>query len=167
VHGVTVYRRLTQLEIIEHFNSLLSGRGHPPLSRSAVNRYAVHIEEKNGLLREAREAAEAMVGRLEGENKGDLGRAISEMVKGLVFDLVMRAKDRSKAGEAVSLDTLSDVSLALQRIERASKLGVDRELKVRQELMEEQRRKLDAAVKEGTFNAEAAREARRIMGFDE
>lgn len=121
-------RRLTQREIVEHLNGLLQERGLGTVSRSAVNRYAVQIEEKGGLLREAREAANAIVGRIEEAGGADVGRAVTELVKSLTFDIVVKAN--SEGDDRVSLDTLKQLATISERIERASKLGLDRELKI-------------------------------------
>ena len=125
-------------------NALLAERGLQPLSRSAVNRYSAQIEEKQGLLREAREAADAIVGPLEAAGQGDLGRAATELVKALTFDATVRAK--SGVGEPVSVALLGDLALILQRIERASKLGVERELKVAAEAEARARKEAAATV---------------------
>lgn len=122
-------RRLTQQEILAQFNGLLADREAKPLSRSALNRYATHIEEKVGLLREAREAADAIVGKLDSPG-GDIGLAVTELVKTLTFDVVVRAKSDK---EPVSVDLLKQLATISERVERASKLGVDRELKIREE----------------------------------
>jgi hypothetical protein len=122
-------RRLTQEEIRDHFNALLEKRGAGTVSRSSFNRYSVQIEEKGSMLREAREAANALVGGL-GETGGtDLGRAVTELVKTLAFDLVVNGTGK----KPLNVDTLNKVALIAQRIERASKISLDRELKIQDE----------------------------------
>jgi hypothetical protein len=127
-------RRLTQKQILDAINPLLEERGEKPVSKSAVNRYSMNIEEKGSMMREAREAADALVGGL-GEQKGtDLGRAVTELVKTLTFDLVLSGKDDQ--GEAIGVDTLNKVALIAQRIERASKISLDREAQIRKQVLE-------------------------------
>ncbi len=128
-------RHLTQDQIREHFNRLLIAMGATPVSRSSLNRYSVQMEEKGALLREAREAANALVGGLGEQGGTDLGRAVTEMVKTLAFDLVIKGQGRGEDGESepIGVDTLNKVALIAQRIERASKISLDRELKIRDE----------------------------------
>jgi len=128
-------RRLTQEDIRKHFNELLEKGGGKPVSRSAFNRYSIQIEEKGSLLREAREAANALVGGLGEQGGTDLGRAVTELVKTLAFDLVIKGQGKDDEGEnePIGVDTLNKVALISQRIERASKISLDRELKIRDE----------------------------------
>jgi hypothetical protein len=128
-------RDKTQMQILDDINPHLQERGGKPISKSAFNRYAMQIEEKGSMMREAREAADALVGGL-GEQKGtDLGRAVTELVKTLTFDLVLSGQDDE--GEAIGVDTLNKVALIAQRIERASKISLEREAQLRQQVLEE------------------------------
>ena len=123
-------RDKTQTQILSELNPALQERGKKLISKSAFNRYAMQIEEKGSMMREAREAADALVGGL-GEQKGtDLGRAVTEMVKTLSFDLVLN-------GGEIDVDTLNKVALIAQRIERASKISLDREEQLRRQVLEE------------------------------
>lgn len=131
-------RRLTQKEIRQTINPVLAERGQNPISKSAINRYSMQIEEKGSMMREAREAADALVGGL-GEQKGtDLGRALSELVKTLTFDLVLSGQgDDEGKSEPLGVDTLNKVALIAQRIERASKISLERESELRKQVLEE------------------------------
>jgi len=141
-------RKLTQREIRDHFNELLYERGATPISRSALNRYSKQIEQQGSMLREAREAADALVGGLGESGSTDLGRAVTELVKTMIFDAVIKGQE-----EPLSVDTLNKLALITQRIERASKISLDRELKIQ----EETRRKAleDAAKAASSAAAEA------------
>jgi len=154
-------KRLTQSEILDTFNGLLEKRGEPPISRSALNRYAMHVEEMGAMMREAREAASALVGGIKSADS-DVGRAVTELIKTMTFDLI----DRMRTGdEAPDVETLGELALLAQRIERASKTGMERELALRERIMSEQRQKLDKAESEGQLHKEAAQAAREILGF--
>ncbi len=135
-------RRLTQTEILDHFNLLLEEREQSKISRSALSRYAVQVEETGSRLREAREAAGALVGKLGEGADSDLGRAVTEMVKTQVFDAVL---DRGDEENGPDLDRLKTLSIIIEKIAKASKLDSDREFKIR-EHVEAQVKK--AAVKE-------------------
>ena len=157
-------RRLTQRQIVDHFNELLSERGEARISKSSLNRYATYIEARGAMMREAREAAEALVGGLsEQKDKGDLGRAVSEMVKTLAMDIVLKHGDDGP----IDVGLLKNLAQIVERVERAAKLGVDRELRIKEEIAAEATDKLNGAVKSGQLDPEAARSAMRIMGFDD
>jgi hypothetical protein len=158
-------RRLTQKQILDAINPLLEERGEKPVSKSAVNRYSMNIEEKGSMMREAREAADALVGGL-GEQKGtDLGRAVTELVKTLTFDLVLSGKDDQ--GEAIGVDTLNKVALIAQRIERASKISLEREAQIRKQVLEEAVDIVEESKTEGGLSDEVAEMLRRqILGVN-
>lgn len=154
-------KTLTQQQILDTFNELLAQRGENPISRSALNRYAMHVEEMGAMMREAREAASALVGGIKASDS-DVGRAVTELIKTMTFDLI----DRMRTGEeAPDVETLGELALLAQRIERASKTGLERELKLREQFMSEQKQKLDQAESEGKLHREAAQAAREVLGF--
>ncbi|SDU26948.1 DUF3486 family protein [Desulfobacula phenolica] len=157
-------RRMTQKQILEIINPLLDERGKKPISRSAINRYSMQIEEKGAMMREAREAADALVGGLGEQKTTDLGRAVTELVKTLTFDLVLSGRDEE--GEAIGVDTLNKVALIAQRIERASKISLDREAQIRKQVLEQAADAVDETVVEGGLSDEAADMIRRqILGI--
>ena len=130
IHEQLRSRRMTQQEILEDINPRLAKRGEKQISKSALGRYSMAVEKNGSMMREARAAADALVGGL-GEQKGtDLGRAVTEMVKTLTFNLVVND------GE-LDVDTINKVALIAQRIERASKISLEREDKVRKQAQEE------------------------------
>ena len=152
-------KRLFQKDILDTFNKLLEEREHAPISRSALNRYAIQVEDMAGRLSEMREAASMIVGKVEDE-KSDTGRALIEIVKNLAWEMTFNNE------RDLDVDALNKISLMIRRLESASNASLARELKIREQLMEEQKAKLQDAVDQGAMNEEAAREARRIMGFD-
>lgn len=140
-------RRLTQAQILDAINGLLEDRGEKPVSKSALGRYAVQVSEKGAMMREAREAANALVGGLGEQTGTDLGRAVTEMVKTVSFNLVMNGGD-------LDVDTLNKVALIAQRIERASKISLEREQQLKNQAMKEAAEKMgDAAISKGIDEA--------------
>lgn len=140
-------RDKTQMQILDDLNPSLQERGQKPISKSAFNRYAMAIEEKGSMMREAREAADALVGGL-GEQRGtDLGRAVTEMIKTLTFNMVMNE------GE-MDVDTLNKLALCSQRIERASKSTIDRETQIKKQALEAAAETVDETATEGGLSDE-------------
>ena len=152
-------RDKTQTQILEDINPDLQERGQKPIYKSAFNRYAMAIEEKGSMMREAREAADALVDGL-GEQKGtDLGRAVTEMVKTLSFDLVLNGGD-------IDVDTLNKVALIAQRIERASTMSLDREEQIRKQTLEQAADTVEEAAIQNGMNEEQAQWMReKLLGI--
>ncbi len=126
-------RQLTQRQILDAINPLLIERGEKTITRSSINRYSMRIEENNAMMREAREAANTLVGGL-GEQKGtDLGQAVTEMVKILTFKIMLSGRDGD--GEAIDIDTLYKVALISQRVERASRMSQDRQVELSKQVL--------------------------------
>ena len=128
-------RRLTQKQILASINGMLEERGKKLLTKSSVNRYSMQIEEKGSMMRQAREAADALVGGLSEQKGTDLGRAVTELIKTMTFDIMMKGQDGE--GSAIDVDTLNTLALITQRIERASKISLERESQMRQQILEE------------------------------
>ncbi len=153
-------RRLTQTEILDTFNALLNERGHKPLSKSALGRYASMVEEHGEAVREARAAASAIVGRLEDE-KSDVGRALTEIVSTLAMNAVQDG--------GLEIEDLNKLALLVQRLEGARKMSVERELKVREEgrkqALEEAAKAVEAAGARMGLSHETRQEIRQELGI--
>lgn len=157
-------RRLTQQQIREEINAMLEDRGEKPLSRSAVNRYSMQIEEKGAMMRQAREAADALVGGLSEQKGTDLGRAVTELIKTLTFDIVMNGE--SGDGKPIDVTTLNKLALVTQRIERASKISLEREQQLRQQVLEEAAETVEeTAVQSGMTEDQAQLWREKILGI--
>jgi hypothetical protein len=152
-------RRLTQKEIRQAINELLEKRGKTPVSRSAINRYSIHVEEKGSMMREAREAADALVGGLK-QDGTDLGQAVTEMMKTIIFDRILNN------GEDIDEDAINKLSLAAQRIENASKIGEERKEKLRRQAIEEAADTVEETAIQSGMNEEQAQLWReKVLGI--
>ena len=155
-------RRQTQVEILDEVNAELVSRGEAPISKSALGRYAVAVEKKMAQMREAREAANAMVGGLDEIKGTDLGRTITEMIKTLAFSKIMKDGEDN---QELDVDTLNKLALLAQRIERASKMSHDREQAIRSKALEAAASAVDETAAQGGLSDEAADMIRRqILG---
>ncbi len=125
--------RLTQREIVAHFNTLLAGRGEAQrLTTSSVNRYAQRIEDETGFLRDAREAADALVGPLK-EESSNLPRAVASLLQSMAFEAVLQVREDGEQSIDDRVEAIKQLALAAQRIELASSRSADREIKIRKE----------------------------------
>lgn len=119
---------LEQTEILKQANAMLKELGcDEEISRSSLNRYSMRTEEAAREVREAQEAARAIVGDLKVMPASDLGRALVEMIRTQAFK---RARDVSGSGALLSTDELKDLALVAQRLQKAAADGANWELKV-------------------------------------
>jgi len=143
--------RLTQRQITEHLNALLAERGaETRVSKSAVNRYAMRMESLGAKLRQQREIAEMWIGKLGAQPAGQVGHLLNEFVRGLAFDTAMSL---SEGDEPVEPKLLKELSIAVERLERAASEGVRREAEIRKQLAAEAREQLDDLEAEGRRRA--------------
>lgn len=122
---------VSQRAILDRLAPLLEAVGEPPVSRSALSRYAARMEAVGRRIREAREVAAAWTAKLGDAPTGNVGAWTLEMLRTLVYDLTLRAGE----GE-LDIEQLREIALTLQRIERASHLNTARERALRRELAE-------------------------------
>jgi len=154
-------KRLTQKEILDTFNKLLEEREHAPISRSALNRYAIQVEDMAGRLSEMREAASMIVGKVEDE-KSDTGRALIEIVKNLAWEMTFNNE------RDLDVDALNKISLMIRRLESASNASLARELKIKEQArklaLEEAAKAVEAAHQQGLNAEQAAFWREQVLG---
>ncbi len=157
-------RSLTQKQILSSINDLLKERGEGLLTKSSVNRYSMQIEKGGAMMRQAREAADVLVGGLAEQKGADLGRAVTELIKTFTFDIVMKGMDGD--GATIDVDTLNTLALITQRIERASKISLDRESQMRQQILEQAAETVEETAIQSGMNEEQAQLWReKVLGI--
>ena len=122
---------VTQAAILKRLAPLFEQAGEKLLSYSSLNRYATRMATVGERLREAREVADAWAAKFGDAPTSNIGAYTIEMLRTLVFDLVLKAQD----GE-VDIDKVQEIALSVQRIERASNLNTARERAIRKEVAE-------------------------------
>jgi len=126
--------RCTQLDATARINSILEGEGLPErLSKSAVNRYAVKMEEVGAKLRQSREVAQMWIGKLGAEPQGEVGKLLNEVVRNLAFEAALRA---SEDDEPIEPKMLKNLAIAVERLERAA----NQNMKVEEEIRKQKER---------------------------
>lgn len=125
---------VTQREILRCLEEPLREIGEPPLSRSGLNRYAMNMEAVGQDLREARAIADAWTAKLGEEPTGNVAALTIEVLRTLAFKATLRAK--SDDDETIDTALISELALALQRLERAASLSHAREREIRKEVAE-------------------------------
>jgi len=126
--------RVTQLEATARINAILAEEGHPGrLSKSAVNRYAVRMEEVGAKLRESREIASMWIGKLGSEPAGAVGKLLNEIVRNLAFRAAMNASEKDN----VDPKMLKNLAIAVHRLEQAAEKNARVEEQIRKRALEE------------------------------
>jgi Protein of unknown function (DUF3486) len=158
--GGYTFRELAEL-IAQEYGEVLAGDGKPPPSKSGIQRYSEDFEEAISEAREVKQWAEAFVHRLGDVQDGDTGRMLVQMAQSTAAKALIEARKQGP----VDMKTLSTIAAAVQRLASADEIQVKRadliRKRAREELIEEQKSKLDSLAKKGGKVAEAVAEIRR------
>lgn len=124
---------VTQAEIADIINE---EAGSKVVSKSAVNRYAIKMEEFTRKNREAAEIAKAYIAQAEEGTGNTLGKVAIEQLRMIVFDLLMGIDEMPKDAadpEALMGLTLgvNKIAKALRDLEQASDTNLKNEDKIR------------------------------------
>lgn len=147
--------RVTQLEATARINEILEEEGHDDrLSKSAVNRYALHMKEAGEKLRQSREVAKMWIGKLGAAPQGQVGNLVNEILRTLAFDLSLKLQGEELTAESLPgvISQLKALALSVQRLEASSTLNVKRETEIRKQALEQA--------------AEAVEDEARAQGMD-
>lgn len=129
--------RLEQQEILAIINGQIEQAGldaDAKLSKSGLNRYATRMEEVGAKIRQAREVAQAWTAKLGDAPTSEVGKLLQEVVRTMAFETGMHL---SESGKPVEPKALSQLALAIQRVEQAAMASHKREKEIRQAFAEE------------------------------
>ncbi len=156
--------RVTQLDAVARINAILEDEGHGErLSKSAVNRYALKMEEVGAKLRQAREVSQMWIGRLGAEPQGEVGKLLNEMVRTLAFEAVVTM---SEGEEPVDPKMIKDLAIGIERLEKAASENVKRDEEIRRRAMQEAADKAEQIAKKGGLSAATVQTIRsEILGI--
>ena len=166
LHAMLREKSITQQEILDSINELIEDVGLPDdlkLSRSGLNRYATQVEKVGASLRQMREATAALTAQLGDKPTGEVTKLILEMGRGQLFKLFMAQANDPDA--EVDVGMLKEAMLAAQRLESTAMQSHKRETELRQQFMEEQRKKLDAMPNNAGVTEETKQAIREALGI--
>ena len=154
--------KLSQNEIREELNVHLERLDCKPISRSAFNRYSLHMAQQGQRLIEARNIAAIFAEKINEQPEGDIGLLVGETLKTLIYDVTI---DMTLDGESPSIKMLAEAAKALKDIElgrganyRAAKLRQDN-------FIEEAADTAEEAARERGLSEEAANDIRaKVLG---
>ncbi|UIA93072.1 DUF3486 family protein [Erwinia tracheiphila] len=166
LHGLLRDKRHTQEDIRAAVNELIDGHGlgdDMKLSRTGLNRYASRMEEIGSKIRQSREVAEVWCAKLGDAPTSDVGKLLQEVVRTLAFETGMAM---SENGEPVEPKAISQLALAIQRVEQAAMTSLKREKEIRAAFAAEAADKAEKSFKQAGLTADAAADIRRqILGI--
>jgi hypothetical protein len=146
--------RVTQVGAAQRINVILEEEGHPErVSESAVNRYAIRMNKVGAKLCQSREIAQMWIGKLGVEPQGEVGKLLNEMVRTLAFEAAM---DMAEGEAPVEPRMLKELSIAIERLERAATTNVKREEEIRKRTLEEAADRVEQAAQQSGMNSEQA-----------
>ena len=122
--------RITQLNATAEINKILDEQGHEQVSKSAVNRYSMKMEEVGARLKQSREVAAMWIGKLGNAPQGQVGKLLNEIIRTLAFDTAMHL---SEGEEPVAPKLLSQLAMAVRHLESAASMNEDVAIKARKQ----------------------------------
>lgn len=145
--------RVTQLAATRKINEILIAEGQPPVSKSAVNRYSMRMDNFGKKFRESREITKMWLEKFGSHPEGEVGKLLNEMVRTLAFDLTLEMAD----GETpVEPKMLKELSIAIRNLERASSENVKREAEIRKRVLAEAADTVEETAKQQGLSADQA-----------
>jgi HD-GYP domain-containing protein (c-di-GMP phosphodiesterase class II) len=158
--------RVSQLDATARINAILEEEGRPErVSKSAVNRYAVRMDEVGARLRESRQIAEMWIAKLGAAPQGQIGHLVNEILRTLAFDLALTVQrgeiDPDDAPEVAKM--LKNMAIAMERLERAASENVKREEEIRTMAQRDAADAAEKVAKQGGLSAESVQELRRAI----
>lgn len=105
------------------------------VGRSSVHRHMQSVEETTAQLREAREAAAAIVGTLGPDAaEGKVGQLLIEVTQNIAFKIARERLNRAD-GPGLDMEELMFLTSSIQKLTAAQKTDTDRIVKIRQEAL--------------------------------
>jgi hypothetical protein len=154
--------RVNQLDATARINAILEERGEEPVSKSAVNRYKLNMDQVGKAIRESREMAEIWVGKLGAAPQSQVANLTSEIIRNSLIDLslaiqkmTMGESDPEAVAHAVKM--VKDLAFSHEKLEKAVSETTNRDAKIKEQARKE-------ALEEAAANAE---NAARAQGLDE
>ena len=123
--------RVTQLQATAQINEILAqAQTGTVISKSAVNRYAQRMEKIGKRLKESREISKMWIGKLGAEPQGEMGKLLNEIIRTLTIETTMQM---AEGEDPVSPKMLSQLALAVQRLEASATDNLKRDEEIRKQ----------------------------------
>lgn len=135
------------------------------VGRSSVHRHMQSVEEVAAQVREAREAANAIVGKLGPDAaEGKVGQLLIEVVQNIAFKIA-REKLTASDGPPLDMDQLLDLASTVHKLASAQSTDTTRRQKIEEAALKQAASRVDKVAKAQGWSAETAATVRaQIMG---
>lgn len=133
--------KITQQEATQRVNVLLQQFPEvEPISKSAVNRYSMRMDQVGAKIRESREVAKMWAEKFGETSQGEIGNLVNESLRNIAFDMTLLIQDADLTDPKQVPGILSSIkalSLTMQRLEKAANLNREREKEIRKDAIAE------------------------------
>ncbi len=153
---------ISQLQATERLNELLEEIGEKPRSKSAVNRYAVEMNEIGEKIQQSREIADMWVSKFGNQPQGKVGTLLNEIVRNLVFTTSIKL---SETDELIDPKSLKELAHAIEKLENSATINEKRQREIEKRILEKAAKSVEKAAQQKGFSAEQADFIRReVLG---
>lgn len=152
--------RITQMDATQRINAILAEQGTEPVSKSAVNRYAVKMAEVGAKLQQSRAIADMWIGKLGNEPAGKVGALLNEVVRNLAFESAMHMAEGEDPADP---KLIKELAFAIEKLEKASSENEKRAAQIRQQAREEAAQELTEQLKNDGISEELEKSIKRIL----
>lgn len=154
---------VTQLQAAQRINARLIDLGSDQrVSKSAVNRYSIRMEEVGKKIQQSRQIADMWIGRLGHQPQGEVGKLLNEFTRTIAFDTALSLSEES---EPVPPKLLKELALAVKHLEEAASVNMKREQEIRRAAAEEAASVAEKEARaQGLSQAGVAEIKRKILG---
>lgn len=156
--------RITQIEATELLNEELAKIGGDKRSKSAVNRYAVEMNEIGAKIQQSREMAEMWVGKFGNAPQGKVGQLLNEIIRNLAFNT---AVNLSEGEGVVEPKLLKELAMAVEKLENATTINEKRQREIEKAVLMKAAEEAEQVISQAGLSNETADEIkRRILGIE-
>jgi ribosomal protein S13 len=163
--------RVNQLDATRRINGIVAEQGHDErVSKSAVNRYAVRMNEVGERMRQSRQVSEMWIAKLGTEPEGKMGRLLNEMLRTLAFELTEKVMASELSEETLPgvIEQIKNLSLTSMRLEKSLSESIKTEKEIRKAFAEEVAAETEVVAKNAGLSAEAVQTIKnKILGIAE
>ncbi len=145
--------RITQLEATARLNELLVEIGERPRSKSAVNRYAIQMNEVGERIRQSREMADMWISKLGNQPQGKVGQLLNEIIRNMAFNTAI---SMSEDEEPVPPKMLKELAWAIEKLENASTINEKRQREIERAILLKKADEIEEVAKQRGLSAEDA-----------
>jgi len=169
LHRLIDSKRYTSQDIADMVNTELANYAGnsdvEQISKNLVWREAKKMEEVANDMRRCQDYATAMADKLDLSSLGEQGMLLQSMLMSAMFKTTAHAMSKATDDAPVDIETLGDLVLSIQRLQRTANSSAVLKKQLKEELLAEQKAKLDTLGSKGGVTAETQAAIREALGI--